>query len=117
MPDYYNKKMTFEEWADILDLRAKLVPATIEGDRKPWRCDGPCGQLMYGIEWVDGKSYPTPDTTPSGFCISKEYPHVCHVCWEMYHAIELSPSGYWQGLPDTKRKIDGLRPGGNYLAT
>ncbi len=114
----YGNRMTFEEWADLLELRAKFAVATKEGDRVPWRCVGPCGQLMYGIEWIDDKSYPTPDNTPAGLFISKEIPHVCHVCWEMYHAVEKSPTGYWQGLSAGDKKIiDRNRGGGNYLAT
>jgi hypothetical protein len=113
-----SKPMTFEEWADILELRAKLVPDTAEGDRNPWRCVGPCDQLMYGVEWVDGKLYPTPENTPSGLFISKDILRVCHVCWELYHAVERSPTGYWQGLSaGDKKKYDGLHPGGNYLTT
>jgi hypothetical protein len=110
--------MTFEEWAEILELREKLVPATTAVDRIPWRCTGPCGQLMYGLEWIDGKLYPSPDNTPSGMFISKDIPHVCHVCWELYHALDNSPTGYWQGLSaGDQRKIDRLGSGGSYLST
>jgi len=118
MPDFLNKKMTFEEWADLLDLREKLVPACTEVDRLPWRCTGACGQLMYGQEWVDGKLYPSPENTPSGMFYSKEFPRVCHVCWQLVHVLEESPTGYWQGL--SARDINrskGLKPGDNYLAT
>ena len=119
MPDdLLNKRMTFAEWEVLLNLRAKLVPDTTEVDRRPWRCTGTCGQLMYGQEWIDGRLYPSPDNTPSGMFISKEIPHVCHVCWEMYHVLENSPTGYWQGLSagDQKRtKRNG--PGSNYLTT
>jgi len=109
--------MTFEEWAEVLELRAKLVTSNPEGERDPWRCSA-CGQLMYGIEWVDGKAYPTPENTPAGLFISKDIPRVCHVCWEMYHACEKSPTGYWQGLAaGGQKKIKGLKPGDNYLAT
>ena len=114
---YTNKRMTFEEWAEVLDLREKLVPSTVEVERKPWRCTG-CDQLMYGVEWADDRQYPSPLNTPAGLFISKEQPHVCHVCWEMYHALEQSSSGYWQGLGASDRKnIAGLRPGDNYLTT
>lgn len=109
--------MTFEEWAEVLELRAKLVPSNAEGDRDPWRCSG-CGQLMYGVEWVDGKQYPTPEYTPAGLFISKDVVRVCHVCWEMYHACEQSATGYWQGLSASDKKtIDRNSPGSNYLAT
>jgi len=111
--------MTFEEWSDAVFARAETLPETDNKVAvKPWRCDGPCGQLMYGIDRVDGQNYPSPTNTPSGLCISEEYPHVCHACWEMYHAIELSPSGYWQGLDatDTKAK-KRLGSGGSYLST
>jgi hypothetical protein len=109
--------MTFEEWYDLLSLREKLVPDTREVERTPWRCTG-CGQLMYGVEWADGKRYPSPENTPAGLFISKQLPHVCHVCWEMYHVIELSPSGYWQGIiaGETKKKKQ-LGSGGDYLFT
>jgi hypothetical protein len=111
--------MTFQEWADKVFAQAETMQ---EVDNKvavkPWRCDGPCGQLMYGIERVKGKNYPTPEHTPTGLFISKDYPHVCHVCWEMYHVVELSSSGYWQRLDatDTKRKKQ-LGSGGDYLFT
>lgn len=110
--------MTFEEWAEVLDLRAKLVPDIAEGDREPWRCTGPCGQLMYGLEWIDDKLYPSPNNTPAGLFISKAIPRVCNVCWELYQAVDKSPTGYWQNLSvmDVK-KNDRLGPGGNYLAT
>lgn len=110
--------MTFDEWAELLDLREKLVSSETAGDRRPWRCTGPCGQLMYGVEWINGKSYPSPVNTPSGMFISKDIPHVCHVCWEMYHAMENSPTGYWQGLSaGNNKRTKGLKPGDNYLAT
>lgn len=110
-------KMSFEQWSDLLFMRAKLMPETTSGERAPWRCTG-CGQLMYGLEWEDGKSFPSPYDTPAGLFISKEYPHVCHVCWEMYHAIELSPSGYWQRLDAANVKTKKqLGSGGDYLFT
>lgn len=118
MTDYTNKRMTFEEWAGLLELRERLVPDNTEVDRLPWRCTGVCGQLMYGREWIDGKLYPSPENTPVGMFYSKEYPRVCHVCWQMLHTLEQSTTGYWQGLSagDSKRPR-GLRPGDNYLAT
>jgi hypothetical protein len=111
--------MTFEEWADLLELREKLAGDQIaKPANKPWRCVGPCGQLMYGIEWINGKPYPSPAQTPAGLFISKDIPHVCHVCWEIHHSLENSPTGYWQSLSvNDKKKYDGLRPGDNYLAT
>lgn len=109
--------MTFEEWAKVLELRAKLVPDITEVDRGPWRCSA-CEQLMYGIEWTDGKAYPTPENTPAGLFISKDIVRVCHVCWEMYHALEQSHSGYWHGLSTSdKKNVDKLSSGGNYLMT
>ena len=109
--------MTFDEWAEVLDIRARLLPETENGPRPPWRCSA-CNKLMYGIEWIAGKSYPTPEFCPAGLFISKDIPRVCHVCWEMYHALEQSSSGYWQGLGASDRKnIAGLRPGDNYLTT
>lgn len=109
--------MTFDEWAEVLELRAKLVPSNAEGERDPWRCSA-CEQLMYGIEWIDDKPYPTPENTPSGLFISKDIVRVCHVCWEMYHACEKSPAGYWQGLAaGDEKRIKNLKPGDNYLAT
>ena len=118
MSDIINKRMNFEEWADLLFLRERLVSNSTEVDRQPWRCTGACGQLMYGQEWIDGKLYPSSENTPVGMFYSKEFSHICHVCWQMLHALEQSPTGYWQGLSagDTKRS-KGLRPGDNYLTT
>jgi len=112
--------MTFEEWSDLLELRAMLTSgySEVENNRAPWRCCGPCGQLMYGIEWEGDKFYPVPYDTPAGLFISKDIVRVCHVCWEMYHACEKSPTGYWQGLAaGDQKKIKGLKPGDNYLTT
>jgi len=106
--------MTFEEWADNLDLRASFVPGYVEDTRNPWRCSG-CQQLMYGTEWIDGCPYPSPLNTPAGMYIDDKHDRVCYVCWEMNHAID---SDYWKKLSVAANKFrDGLRPGGNYLAT
>ena len=109
--------MTFEEWADLLDLRERLVPNTTEVDRLPWRCTGTCGQLMYGLERINGKLYPSPENTPVGMFYSKEYSRICHVCWQLLHTLDDSPTGYWQGLAAGDRKrVDRNSPGGNYLS-
>jgi len=108
--------MTFEEWSDLLYLREKLVPETREAAQGPWRCTGPCGQLMYGIDRVDSHNYPSPFGTPAGMFISKECPHVCHVCWEMFHVLTDSP--YWHNMSVLdKKKVDKLGSGGAYLST
>ena len=79
-----------------------------------WRCSGPCGQLMYNTEIVDGKVYPT-DTAPAGFFLSKEYPRVCHVCWDMFTVLD--KSDYWKEVQEKdKQKRNKLGRGGNYLA-
>jgi hypothetical protein len=119
MPDdLLNKRMTFNEWSDLLMLREAGVSDATEVDRTPWRCTGPCGQLMYGVDRIDGKNYPSPENTPAGLFISRDIPHVCHVCWELWHVVEKSPANYWANLSisDNKRKR-GLEPGGNYLFT
>lgn len=119
MPDdILNKRMTFGEWETLLNLRAKLVSDNTEVDRRPWRCTGACGQLMYGQEWIDGKLYPSSENTPAGMFISKDIPHVCHVCWEMYHVLENSPTSYWMGITEARqKKYKKLLPGSDYLST
>jgi hypothetical protein len=108
--------ITFQEWADKLDLIAGTLP---EIEKKlavsPWYCDG-CGQLMYGILHIRGHNYPSPFGTPAGMFISKEYPHVCQLCWGMFHAVNDTPSGYWHALAasDTK-KHKRLGRGGDYF--
>lgn len=79
-----------------------------------WRCDGPCGQLMYDLEVIDGLLYPT-ETAPPGFYIANLNARVCHICWELYNII--AKKEYWQEVSekdkDKKRK---LGRNGNYLA-
>ena len=78
-----------------------------------WRCDGPCGQLMYNINIVDGKSYPA-ETAPEGFFLSKEFQRVCCVCLDMFTVLD--KSDYWKEVHDKdKQKWNKLRRGGNYL--
>ena len=110
--------MTFQEWADSLFLRASDVDDSPESPViKPWRCCV-CEQLMYGIERVKYRNYPTSKHTPAGLFISVLYPHVCHACWEMHNALERAPSGYWQRLAMTDdRKKKQLGAGGDYLFT
>lgn len=101
----------------MLDLREKLVPGDTAVERHPWRCCG-CQQLMYGVEWIGGRQYPTPENTPAGMFHSKQFPRVCHVCWEMLHALANSPTGYWEGIDaSATKKRSQLGSGGNYLAT
>jgi hypothetical protein len=36
----------------------------------------------------------------------------------MYHVLENSPTSYWQGITDARKKKYGkLLPGGDYLST
>lgn len=49
---------------------------------EPWRCEGPCGQLMYNI---NHKGYPAPGA-PIGYNIrpSGKNTRVCALCCDMY---------------------------------
>lgn len=111
--------MTFDEWADRLDLRAttfeNFPPAP--DAREAWRCDGPCGQLMYGIAREKNWNYPAASDTPTGLSISKEFPHVCHVCWELYHNEQFDERPYWQIIAHKeKKKFEQLKREGDFLA-
>lgn len=64
-----------------------------------WRCSGPCNQLIYNIERVDGQNCPVPGSPESKF-ISTKFPKVCNVCWEMY--LVVNTSQYWKRLDETK---------------
>ena len=81
---------------------------------EPWRCI-PCGQLIYNVEYVDGRPVPT-EGAPMPLYIGKEFPMVCKVCWDMYHVLELSDSGYWKKAQEEDvKKQKKLGRGGNYL--
>ncbi len=47
-----------------------------------WRCSC-CDKLIYNITMVDGIVYAAPGAPDSRF-ISKEYPMVCTLCFELY---------------------------------
>jgi hypothetical protein len=118
--------MTFDDWAELLNLRAE----TFEGfppdkaARKAWRCDGPCGQLMYGISRDRGWNYPNGNI-PGGSYISKELPRVCNVCHALYYYYVGHPDekvqdriqAYWDAIRIAdKDKFGKLKSKGDYLA-
>jgi hypothetical protein len=109
--------MIFDEWADRLDLRAAAFEQFPPADaKKPWRCDGPCGQLMYGQERKNGWNYPTPEGLPVGYFLSEEYPRVCDVCWNLYSVLK--DRSHWTALSANDNKArKRLSTGGNYLST
>ena len=108
--------MTFEEWADILDLRAGKYTKYLPADKTAWYCDGPCGQLMYGQWHEKGWNYPYPSNMPIGSFISPEYSRVCDVCYALHDNIK--NRSYWVALQASDRKMIGkLGSGGSYLAT
>jgi hypothetical protein len=79
-----------------------------------WRCSGPCGQLMYNVERINGTNYPS-ETAPAGMFISTDYPRVCHVCWELF--LIISDKKYWQELSEKdKDKKKRLGPNGKFLS-
>jgi hypothetical protein len=109
--------MTFEEWADRLDLRAgafeQFPPA---GIKDPWRCDGPCNQLMYGQARDNNWNYPSPEGVPTGYFLSEEYPRVCDICWTLYSVLK--DRSYWTTLlAERSKAYKKLTNGGNYLST
>jgi hypothetical protein len=80
-----------------------------------WRCDGPCGRMMYNVDIIDGRFYPV-EGAPPGFFLSKVYCRVCQVCWDMYTVLD--KSDYWKDVQEKdKQKQRKLGRGGNYLAT
>lgn len=46
-----------------------------------WKCQL-CNELMYNVEWRDGKKYPAPGAPAANF-ISPELYRVCDVCFFM----------------------------------
>ena len=88
--------MTFDEWAELLDLKGDTFSGfpPKPGIKGAWRCTGPCGQLMYGLELHKNWYYPTIKNLPVGNYISKEFPLVCQLCHNLYY--------YYIGHPDDK---------------
>jgi hypothetical protein len=111
--------MTFSEWADKLELIAGEYPEIEEAiATSPWRCSGACGRLMYGLERDKklGWNYPSPDNQPIGSFISKEYPRVCHICWELFHVVYDCDTSYWRNIQtSSKANVEKQKPGGAYL--
>ncbi len=118
--------MTFDEWAELLNLRAETFgdfPPPKDA-RKAWRCDGPCGQLMYGISRVKSWNYPN-ENTPVGSYISKDLPRVCNVCHDLYYYYVGHPDekvqdriqAYWDAVRATeKTTFSKLKNKGDYFA-
>lgn len=118
--------MTFDEWAARLELQERAFeyfpPAA--NTRRAWRCDGPCGQLMYGITRIKSWNYPT-EKVPAGAYISTDYPRVCSVCHAMYYYYVAHPDDrtqdrlqkYWDELrAKDKKKFQQLRREGDFFA-
>lgn len=58
----------------------------MEGDdREPWKCTGPCGRLMYNVEYIDGEPHPAPGAPAAKF-VSNDFPRVCNLCFALYEA-------------------------------
>ena len=108
--------MTFQEWADKLELVAGEYPEIENAIAiSPWRCHGACGQLMYGVDRESGWNYPEANT-PVGSFISKAYPRVCHICWELFHVVADCDTSYWRNLTIEKKAVhEKHSPGGAYL--
>lgn len=83
---------------------------------KPWNCSA-CGHLMYNLS-TDG--FPIPGA-PKPRNYNLTYPMVCSVCWDMLSIVYGTNGGsqYWllveSEVQARRKKIDPLRPGGNYF--
>lgn len=86
---------------------------------EPWYCDSClCFQYHVFID-KDLKRIPLPGA-PAPNELNPDYPYVCTLCLELYR--NLSDKPYWvrlhnQWTIDTKKKVDRLRPGSEYLGT
>lgn len=108
--------MTFDEWVARINIKADTFEYSRPADdvRRAWRCDGPCGQLMYGIWRLKGWNYPG-DQIPAGAYLTEEYKRVCECCWEMFDALK--NRRYWKELSaNDKKKYTRLKPEGDFFA-
>lgn len=111
-------------------------PRPIKNDG-PWKCDGACGEWIYNTEvvrlpdWKVSQIIPRPGR-PTPLYITG-VGNVCHVCWDIYHAVnnhlsvESSHGVHWfrdlheewaKKKEERKRQYDKLKPGsegGNYF--
>lgn len=96
-----------------MDDRPKLVDAVGVGEA--WYCSA-CRYLMYNLQFIDGFYRPVAGAPNSKF-LSKEFPRVCNVCFDLHTIINTST--YFRNLEtheqaeyEKKRK---LFPGGKYF--
>ena len=96
-----------------MDGRSELVDAVGVGE--PWRCSSCCA-LMYNLQFIDGFYRPVAGAPNSKF-LSKDYPRVCNMCFDM-HTIA-STSNYFRNIEtheqEEHKKLRKLFPGGDYL--
>lgn len=96
-----------------MDDRPELVDAAGVGD--PWRCSS-CRYLMYNLQFIDGRFAPVAGAPHSKF-LSKEFPRVCNVCFDMHTIV--STSNYFRNIETHEReeykKTRRLFPGEDYL--
>jgi hypothetical protein len=104
--------------------RRELPPSKAEtvdmGSGEPWRCTA-CSLFVYNVRWLDGGFYPVGGAPPSQY-ISKFFPKVCNVCYDMFHCLINNEKGsdkdYWKHVQDeANTKIRKLRSGSDYLTS
>lgn len=96
--------------------RKELPPSKTDtvdmGSGEPWRCFA-CNIFVYNVRWIDGGFYPVGGA-PQGLYISKLYPKVCNVCYDLFNC--LISNDYWKQVQDEeKTRHRKLRPGSDYL--
>lgn len=84
---------------------------------KPWRCEGPCKELMYN---KDGNGYPAPGA-PIGFTVHLDIgvsKRVCCTCAEMYLVVRESSYMHRQHtewMQESQQRKEKLGSSGKYL--